>query len=176
MCEDAQFRTCTSTIPKSGHFLGLLYSRNQGQKNLGPTSDIFGLQIGLKLLINVGHWSQDINWNIGPKVCKLASPILWYSFFSLGANTRPLKFSIYWYLGQIELKNNSALTSNVKFLGLISTFAPRFGLNIGPNSYYKVGRRCGFSFLSIPSHPHKNQETWQNLKYNLNYINMEFLK
>jgi hypothetical protein len=68
------------------------------------------------------------------------------------------------------------LTSNVKFLGLISTFAPRFGLNIGPNSYYKVGRRCGFSFLSIPSHPHKNQETWQNLKYNLNYINMEFLK
>jgi hypothetical protein len=32
--------------------LGLLYTRSQGQKNLGPTLSIFGLQIGAKLLIN----------------------------------------------------------------------------------------------------------------------------
>jgi hypothetical protein len=32
--------------------LGLLYTRSQGQKDLGPTLSIFGLQIGPNLLIN----------------------------------------------------------------------------------------------------------------------------
>jgi hypothetical protein len=39
--------------------LGLLYTRSQGQKNLGPTLSIFGLQIGPKLLMNARTLLSD---------------------------------------------------------------------------------------------------------------------
>jgi hypothetical protein len=47
------FHMCNSYI------FGLLYSRSQGQKNLGPTLSIFGLQIGPKLLINVRKLTSE---------------------------------------------------------------------------------------------------------------------
>ncbi len=40
-------------------FLGLLYTRSHGLKNLGPTLSIFGLQIGPKLLINARTLLSD---------------------------------------------------------------------------------------------------------------------
>jgi hypothetical protein len=39
--------------------LGLLYTRSQDQKDLGPTLSIFGLQIGPKLLINARTLMSD---------------------------------------------------------------------------------------------------------------------
>jgi hypothetical protein len=46
------------------HVLGPLYTRSQGgQKNLGPTLSIFGLQIGPKLLINARTLAPRVaNW------------------------------------------------------------------------------------------------------------------
>jgi len=47
--------------------LGPLYARSQGQKILGRTLSIFGLQIGPKLLINAGTLGPTVaNWP--PKV------------------------------------------------------------------------------------------------------------
>jgi hypothetical protein len=39
--------------------LGLVYTRSQGQKDLGPTLSIFGLQIDPKLLINARTLMSD---------------------------------------------------------------------------------------------------------------------
>jgi hypothetical protein len=43
--------------------LGLLYTRSQSPKNLGPTLSIFGLQTGPKLLIKAGTLVPKVaNW------------------------------------------------------------------------------------------------------------------
>jgi hypothetical protein len=39
--------------------LGLLYTRSQGQKDVGPTLSIFWLQIGPKLLMNARTLMSD---------------------------------------------------------------------------------------------------------------------
>jgi len=42
---------------------GPLYTKRQGQKNLGPTLSIFGLRIGPKLLINARTLTPGVaNW------------------------------------------------------------------------------------------------------------------
>ncbi len=71
--------------------LGLIYTRSQGQKKLGLTWSIFGLLFGPKLLVNAGTLAI-------PKDCKNWLPkfdgILFY-LFSLGAQYKAIKFSIY---------------------------------------------------------------------------------
>jgi hypothetical protein len=80
--------------------LGPLYTRSQGQKNLGP---ILGLQIGL--------------------------PNLMVSFFSVLGPIQGHKVQhllVTW--GRLNFFSLSALTPSVKPLGLISTFAPELDL------------------------------------------------
>jgi hypothetical protein len=57
---NAPLSKCTLMVAnKYPILLGLLYTRSQGQKDLGPTLSIFGLQIGPKLLINARTLMSD---------------------------------------------------------------------------------------------------------------------
>jgi hypothetical protein len=103
--------------------LSPLYTRRQGQKILGPTLSIFGLQIGTKLLINAG--------TLAPRVANWPPKFLGILFFSLGANKGHKVQHLLVLEASERFFSISALTHSVKLFRLISTFAPIEMLDLG---------------------------------------------